>query len=316
MEIPKIFIGVSSCLLGERVRFDGTHKHDWYITDTLGRYCEFRPFCPEVAIGLAVPRPPLRLVKKNAVIRVRGIDDPAQDVTKDLADYSETVAKECSEISGYIFKSKSPSCGMEHVGVYSEDGHLLDDSSGVFASGIMRQYPSLPVEDESRLTDSKLRENFVERVFVYARWQQCIEQDPAASTLIDFHMRHKFSILAHDESIYRDLGRLVAGVGQADLTGTCDRYLSLLMLALQKILTNKTHSNVLQHMMGYFKGQLDVGSKKKLLDAINDYRCGLLPLIVPIRLIKHYLRLYPNEYVFSQYYLNPGSSELVLRNQV
>ena len=316
MDIAKIFIGVSSCLLGEPVRFDGSHKHNRYITDRLGRYFQFRPICPEVAIGLAVPRRPIRLVNTNGEIRVRGIDDPAHDVTEALADYSESVATEFRDISGYIFKSKSPSCGMEQVRVYSENSAQLEYSSGVFASGIMRQYPSLPVEDENRLTDSNVRENFVERVFVYARWQRCMGKEPEMSRLIDFHMRHKFTILAHDESIYRELGRLVARAGHADLVTACDLYLSLLMRALRKIPTKNTHSNVLQHLMGFIKDHLDVGSKTIMLDAINDYRHGQVPLNVPVRLIRGYLRLHPNEYISSQYYLNPGPSELLYRDQI
>lgn len=311
-----ILLGISSCLLGEQVRFDSSHKHNRYITDTLGEYFDFLPFCPEVAIGLGIPRPPVRLVRIADEIRVRGIRDPDKDVTDELTAYAQQAATACNNISGYIFKSKSPSCGMERVKVYSEQGDPVAVSSGVYAAGIMQRYPSLPVEEEGRLMDPHLRENFIERVFIYHRWQQYQQQGLTPAHLVDFHSRHKFIVLAHDEPVYRELGRLVADAGKGDLASTAKQYLALLMQALKTLATNKTHTNVLQHIMGFFKENMSADDKQELLEVIDGYRRGQLPLIVPITLIKHYLRLHPNDYISSQYYLDPHPGELQLRNQV
>jgi len=316
MTNSKITLAISSCLQGQEVRFDSSHKHNRYITDTLGEYFDFQPYCPEVAIGLGIPRPPIRLVKMGDQIRVRGVKDPEQDVTDELKAYSQQVAKECSDISGYIFKSKSPSCGMERVKVYSEKGQPSNNASGVYAAGIMQAHPSLPVEEEGRLMDAHLRENFIERVYIYHRWQQYQVGGFTASKLVDFHTRHKFIIQAHDETIYRELGRLVANAGKTELTDTADQYLALLMTALKKLATNKTHTNVLQHIMGFIKEDMSADDKQELLEVIDNYRLEKLPLIVPITLMKHYLRRHPNDYISSQYYLEPHPKELMLRNTI
>ncbi len=313
----KLIIGISSCLVGQPVRYDGSSKHSRYITDTLGQYFEFRPYCPEVAIGLSIPRPPIRLVKQSEKVRAVGIKNPDQDVTDDLIIFAESVSDECTDICGYIFKSKSPSCGMERVKLFKENGDLAGTESGVFASKIMQRNPALPVEEEGRLMNPSLRENFVERVFVYARWLEYLRRGMKVSNLVEFHTRHKFIVLAHDEPIYRDLGRLVASAGrEQNLAELYHQYISLLTRALKKLPTPKTHTNVLQHIFGFFKDNLNAEDKKELLNSIDEFRRGLLPLIVPITLIKHYLRLFPDEYIASQFYLSPGPQELVLRNQM
>jgi uncharacterized protein YbgA (DUF1722 family)/uncharacterized protein YbbK (DUF523 family) len=312
----RIRIGISSCLLGQEVRYDGTDKHNRYITDTLGEYFEFVPFCPEVAIGLGVPRLPMRLMKVDDAIRVRGVKDPGQDVTDALKAYAIEVSRQCVEFSGYLFKSKSPSCGMERVKVYSEQGDPVDSGAGVYAAAIMQQFPSLPVEEEGRLMDPQLRENFIERVFIYQRWQQYIKEGMTPALLVEFHTRHKFTVLAHDEPAYRELGRLVAEAGSGDLESLCEEYLTLLMQALKKLATPRSHINVLQHIMGFIKDGMDAADKQELLEVIEEYRLGRLPLIVPITLLKHFLRLHPNEYIEGQYYLNPHPRELMLRNHI
>ena len=316
MDDQKIILGVSSCLLGQEVRFDSSHKHNRYLTDTLGEYFDFQPFCPEVAIGLGIPRPPIRLVKIGNEVRVRGVKDPDQDVTDALNNYAQQAAAQCTNISGYIFKSKSPSCGMERVKVYSEQGNPIDSASGVYAAGIMQQLPSLPVEEEGRLMDPHLRENFIERVFIYHRWQQYQQQGLTPASLVDFHTRHKFIIQAHDETVYRQLGRLVADAGKADLLNTAEQYIVLMMQALKKLATNKTHTNVLQHIMGFIKEDMSAEDKQELLAVIDEYRRQQLPLVVPITLIKHFLRLYPNDYIAAQYYLEPHPKEFMLRNHI
>ena len=212
--IEKIPIAISSCLLGEEVRFDGGHKHNAYITQTLGEYFSYTPFCPEVAIGLGVPRPTIQLVQVEDDIRVRGSKDPQLDVTERLQDYARSVLPALEGYCGYIFKRASPSCGMERVKVY-KNGNPVGTSSGAYAAVIMQALPELPVEEEGRLMDPVLRENFIERVFVYHRWQQLKRGGLTVAGLVQFHTVHKFTLLAHDEVIYRELGRIIADTGKA-----------------------------------------------------------------------------------------------------
>jgi len=311
-----IRVATSSCLLGEEVRFDGGHKHNGYLTKTLARYFELIPFCPEVAIGLGVPRPPIRLMAKDGQVRVVGVADPSIDVTQDLVDYGRSVAARLDGVSGYIFKRGSPSCGMERVKIYTDKGMPVDSGAGLYAQTIMHELPLLPTEEEGRLMDPVLRENFIERVFVYHRWQSLVRSEFTPAKLIDFHTNHKFSILAHDERTYRDLGQLVAEAGSTDLEPLAQRYAGLLMTAMKKRATRKLHSNVLTHIMGFLKDKIDSGDKAELLDIIEKYRHGQIPLIVPITLLKHHLRRYPEPYIARQYYLNPHPEELMLRNSL
>jgi len=312
----RILIGISSCLLGHEVRYDSGHKHNAYITQTLGRFFEFMPFCPEVAIGLGIPRPPIQLVQFDDGVHVRGVRNPQQDVTRELVAYGEQVAGRLHAVSGYLFKKGSPSCGMERVKIYNPGGQPAGSGAGMFAATLMRQLPELPVEEEGRLMDPVLRENFVERVFVYHRWQKLCGSRPGAAELVDFHTRHKFIVLAHHESAYRELGRLVADAGKGDLGATLQAYIRVLMQALKKNATPRQHANVLMHILGFFKRHLETADKAELLDVIDAYRRGQLPLIVPITLIKHHLRHYPDDYVSRQYYLNPHPRELMLRNHI
>jgi len=313
---PPLRIAISSCLLGNQVRYDAGHKHNAYITQTLGEYFEFVPFCPEVAIGLGIPRPPIRLVSIDGSIRVRGVNNPQQDVTGALIENAEAVARQLRNVSGYLFKTGSPSCGMERVKVYhAQSGHPLGSSSGMFAATIMRALPELPVEEEGRLMDPRLRENFIERVFIYHRWHGYLAGGMTPAALVDFHTRHKFSVLAHDEPSYRELGRLVAGAGEREIGEAAGEYIRVLMRALAKIATAKQHANVLMHIMGFFKADIDSDDKAELLDLIDAYRREQVPLIVPMTLIHHHLRVHPNDYLSSQTYINPHPGELMLRNR-
>jgi len=316
MPLNNIPIGISSCLTGNEVRFDGSHKLNRYIMQTLGQYFDFVRYCPEVAIGMSVPRPPIRLVNIDGHIKARGVKDPSLDVTQALIEYAESVAPACNDLSGYIFKSKSPSCGMERVKVYSEAGQPSDSGSGLFAGTIMQEHPSLPIEEEGRLMDPTLRENFIERVFIYHRWREYVAEGLTPGKLVEFHSRHKFNVLAHDEPIYRELGRVVADAGNGKIEQTASTYITLLMSGLKKRTTRNKHVNVLQHIMGFIKNHLSTDDKQELLQIIKDYHKGVVPLIVPITLIKHYLRLHPDDYISSQYYLNPHPKELSLLNHI
>ncbi|WP_455217972.1 YbgA family protein [Kaarinaea lacus] len=312
----KVRIATSSCLLGNEVRYDGGHKHNRYLTDSLSLYFDFVPFCPEAAIGMGIPRPPIRLVKKPDGIHAVGINDPSMDKTSELRNYASQVAsQQLTDICGFIFKKDSPSCGMERVRVFDDNQVPSKTGSGIFAGEIMNVCPNLPVEEEGRLMDPVLRENFIERVFIYYRWQQ-IAQNLSPSSLVEFHSTHKFNVLAHDEPAYRKLGQLVADAGTDRFEAICESYIHILMQALKKPATRKKHTNVLMHVMGFIKPHLDSDDKKELLEVIDVYRLGRLPLIVPITLLKHYLRRFPQPYIEQQYYMNPYPEELMLRNQV
>lgn len=313
--IEKIPIAISSCLLGQEVRYDGGHKHNAYVTETLGQYFEYTAFCPEVAIGMGVPRPTIQLVQVDDGIRVRGSKDPQLDVTEQLEAYASSIVPALDGYCGYIFKRASPSCGMERVKIY-KNGNPVSTGRGVYAAVIMQALPELPVEEEGRLMDPVLRENFIERVFVYHRWLQFKHSGLTAAGLVQFHTIHKFTLLAHDETIYRELGRIVAAVGKAELPVLAAEYVLRLMQALSKPATRNTHSNVLMHIMGYFKDELGAQDKQELLEILDKYRLGQVPLIVPITLLKHYLRRFPDDYIKQQVYLNPHPDELMLRNSL
>lgn len=314
-EFDKIPIAVSSCLLGQEVRYDGSHKHNGYITQTLGTYFEYTSFCPEVAIGLGIPRPTIQLVQIEDTIRVRGTRNPELDVTDALQAYARSIVPMLEGFCGYIFKKSSPSCGMERVKVYL-NGNPVTSGRGVYTEVIMRELPELPAEEEGRLMDPVLRENFIERVFVYHRWQQLKCKGLTAAGLVQFHTEHKFTLLAHNESVYRELGRQIAEIGNASLESFAQIYIRSFMQALSLPATRKTHTNVLMHIMGYVKSSLTTEDKRELLDILEKYRQGQVPLIVPITLLKHYLRRYPNEYIQQQIYLNPHPEELMLRNSL
>lgn len=311
-DLRKIRIGISSCLLGEKVRYDGGHKLDIFLRDTLGKYVEFVPVCPEFEAGLGVPREAMHLLRAGDSLRLVGIKTGA-DFTERLTNWANRRVSELEKegLSGFVFKSGSPSSGMERVKVYTEAGTFSKTGSGIFARIFMERFPLLPVEDEGRLHDPELRENFIERIFVYKRWR---DREQSASGLVDFHTRHKLLILSHSESIYRELGKLVARAGTIPHEDLAGQYEKGLMEALRFKATASKNSNVLEHMLGYFKKDLSFMEKQELLDIISNYRRGMIPLIVPVTLLAHYVRKYDKEYLKDQFYLNPHPLELQLRN--
>ncbi len=314
---PRIRIGISSCLLGQPVRFDGNHKHDHYITGTLGTVFDFVPVCPEVGIGLGTPRPTIHLVGSPDAPRALGVKVDNLDVTDKLVRYGQRMAGKLGELSGYIFKSKSPSCGMQRVKLYDGPGHKGNGGSkqgvGLYAREIMAAHPLLPVEEEGRLGDPLLRDNFLECVFTYHRWQQLTAQRLTPKALVAFHTRHKLAIMAHGTELYRALGQLVATAGKRPIRELADDYAALLMQTLRRRATARRHTNVLMHVMGYLKNQLNRADKQELLELIEGYRLDRIPRIVPITLLKHHFRNHPNAYIAEQTYLNPDPSELKLR---
>lgn len=315
-DMTNVTIGISSCLLGNEVRHDGGHKRNVYATKTLSDYFTFRPFCPEMAIGLGVPRPTIRLTRSESGIRLTGSDNPQLDVTADMTKWSETAVTGMQDLSGFILKSNSPSCGMERVRVYDGNGVPARDGIGLFANSLMKAMPWLPVEEEGRLNDAVLRENFIERVFVYYRWQQLMNNGISVSGVMDFHQQHKFILLAHDEVEFRKLGPLIANINKNNLDQVASEYLLRVMTSLKSRATRKRHTNVLMHVMGFLKTKIDSDDKQELIEVMDNYRHGKVPLIVPVTLMKHHLRKFPDEYISSQYYMAPYPEELMLRNMI
>ncbi len=314
----KIRIGVSSCLLGEQVRFDGGHKHSRYITDVLGDYMEFVGVCPEVECGLSVPRESMRLMGDPDRPRLIG-PKSGTDYTEQMQTWAaDRVAKLADEdLHGFIFKAKSPSSGAFRVKVYNEHGMATNSGRGLFAGAFMDSYPWLPVEEEGRLNDLPLRENFMDRVFAYARFRQAMTADPTPKGLVAFHTTMKLTVMAHSPAHYKSLGQLVADAGKTPWETLHDLYRLELMIGLKELASKGRHTNVLQHIQGFLKDQLSGKDKAELQQVFEDYRQGLLPLIVPITLLKHHLNRHDApDWLEKQAYLHPYPKELMLRNHV
>ncbi|MBM3778921.1 MAG: DUF523 and DUF1722 domain-containing protein [Actinobacteria bacterium] len=313
----RIGIGISSCLLGEEVRFDGGHKRDRFLTDTLGPLVEWVPVCPEVEAGFGTPREAMRLVGEDGRLRLVTVRT-AVDLTDRLDRYAARRVGELAHegLSGYVLKKDSPSCGMERVKVYGTAGVPARSGRGLFAAALLDRFPFLPVEEEGRLSDPVLRDNFIERVFAYRRLQRLFAGRWTVGQLVRFHTAHKLTLMAHAEKTYRSLGPLVSRAKALPRASVKDQYTEGFMTALAAIATRRRHTNVLQHVAGYFKTTLDSADRRELHGAIDDYRRGLVPLVVPITLIRHYVRRHDVAYLEGQTYLEPHPKELMLRNHV
>ena len=309
---PKL--GISACLLGAEVRYNGGHKESRLCSRTLNEYFDFVPLCPEVAIGLGTPREPIRLVGDPQAPRAVGTVNRTVDVTAPLAAYGERVAEEQTELCGYIFMQQSPSCGLHRVKVYQDNGRPSEPGRGIFAAAFCARHPVLPVEEDGRLNDPILRENFITRVFAYAEWQQLRREGLTRHRLIAFHSRYKYLLMATHPMQYKALGRLLGNLAQHDLNELAPRYFSQLMAALKNCATRRTHSNVLQHLSGYLKQNLSREDKAEIQQLISQYRQGVVPLVVPMTLLKHHLRRHPDQYIAQQVYLQPHPEDLSLRN--
>jgi uncharacterized protein YbgA (DUF1722 family)/uncharacterized protein YbbK (DUF523 family) len=312
-----IKLGISACLLGENVRYDGGHKLDRFLTETLGQYVEYVPVCPEVECGLPIPRESMHLegdLDSPRLVTSR----TKQDMTDRMVQWARKrmVELEKEDLCCFIFKSNSPSSGMERVRVYNEKGMPVKKGVGIFARIFMEHFPLLPVEDEGGLHDPKIRENFIERIFTLKRWREVLTRKESRGNLVDFHTKQKLLILSHSPKHYQMMGKLVAKAKDLSLKDLYQQYQTLLMECLQLKTTPKKNANILQHMMGYFREQLSSDEKQELLEIIDHYRQGYIPLIVPITLINHYVRKYNQPYLKQQVYLNPHPLELQLRNHV
>lgn len=312
----KIPIGVSSCLLGEKVRYDGGHKNNSYVGRTLGEYFDLQPFCPELDIGLGIPRKPIRLSRKGSdVIRCIPVDKPEPDFTEPLVKCADNRRQWHSKLCGYILKKDSPSCGMERVKIW-DDVMPIREGVGIYAGQMMKNFPYLPVEEEGRLGDAVLRENFVQRVFVMRRWFQLLEDGLTLNALLTFHARHKLIAMSHHQEQYRSLGKLLATARKDNVEEIAQEYLLSLMATLKIPATRGNHVNVLMHIQGYLKKPLDRDDKQELTETLEKYRLGQLPLIVPITLLNHFFRKHPDEYIANSWYMNPYPEELCLQNHI
>jgi len=313
--LTPIKIGVSSCLLGNKVRYDGGHSHDRFITQTLGLFAEYVPVCPEVECGMPVPREAVRLVgspENPKLVTQKTAVDKTDQMKIWIKGRLKELAKE--DLCGFIFRSKSPSSGLYRIRVYGDDDKVRKTGTGLFARAFIDTFPRIPVEEAGRLNDPKLRENFIENIFALQRWRQLCNGHLTLGGLVAFHTHNKLLVLSHNQDIYRKMGKLVAQGKNDEFPQLIDMYESLLLKALRLPTTLKKNINVLQHIMGYFKKNLTADEKQELLTVFDQYQSGYVPLVVPITLINHYVRKYDQHWLKTQTYLNPHPFELKLRN--
>lgn len=315
--MDKLKIGISSCLLGNKVRYDGNHKLDHYITETLGQFFQFIHLCPEVDCGLGIPREAMHLVGDPSSPHLLTIKTQI-DLTERFCKWTDDklVSLSSENLCGFIFKAKSPSCGLGDTKIYDDKNDSIRKSSGLFTNKFAKRFPLVPVIDDGRLHNQGLRENFIERVFVYARWQQYLKNKPECSDLIKFHQIHKLLIMAHSPQKQHALGKMVSNCGKDFSVRLQNEYIKELMKTLSLSATVKKNTNVLQHIAGYFKKKLSSDQKIELQEIIENYHRGQVPLIVPVTILKHYVRSFKEPYLMNQIYLAPHPMELMLRNHV
>lgn len=313
----EIRVGISSCLLGAEVRYDGQHKRNAWLVETLGRFVRFVPICPEVELGLGTPREAIRLERAGEDVRLVGVNS-GTDHTAAMRAYAARRVAEIARLglSGYVLKAKSPSCGLFRVKVYEPSGIPGKSGRGLFAEALAAAMPELPMEEEGRLNDPRLRENFIERLFAFRRLARLFRPGWSVADLVAFQAREKLLLMAHDPVRARALGRLVAEAKGRDPADLASEYRAEFMAALSRIATTRKNTNVLQHMAGYLKRVLDPATKAELHAAIEDYHRGLVPLLVPLTLLRHHVRVHGIEWLAEQSYLEPHPKELMLRNHV
>ncbi|MEA9996251.1 DUF523 and DUF1722 domain-containing protein [Pseudomonas sp. 10B1] len=314
--LSKPKLGISACLMGVEVRFNGGHKESQLCTQTLKEYFDFVPACPEVAIGMGIPREAIRLIGDPDSPQAIGSVHSELNVTQALADYGVHMATQMSDVCGYIFMQKSPSCGLERVKVYKDNGLPAPVGRGIYARAFCAQQPNLPVEEDGRLNDPVLRENFITRVYAYADWQALLSSGLSRRSLTEFHSRYKYQLMANNPAQYRALGKMLGSMAKSDPNEIGPRYFSELMDALKKCATRGTHTNVLQHLNGYFKKTMSQDDREEMQRLIGQYRRGVVPLVVPLTLLKHHLRQHPDAYLAQQVYLQPHPENLGLRNAI
>jgi len=309
--VSKPRIGISSCLLGNKVRHDGGHKYEPFITQTIGLHVEWVPVCPELEVGMGVPREAVRLVGNPSDPKMIA-HKSGKDWTRKMQSFAANRVRrlEKMNLSGYILKKNSPSCGMERVRVYGPKGMPNRQGRGLFAQTLMTKLPLLPVEEESRLYNPGLRENFIERVFGYYRWQALVSDGRSIKKLVDYHRQEQLLLFAHSEAHMRRLDRIVAQAKRMSFGAAMEEYGRLFMEALCYRATQRKNSKVLQHMLGYFLKQLSSDERKELRGVIGDYRRSLVPLVIPLTLIRRYVEKYDVPSLQGQSYLQPHPKEV------
>jgi uncharacterized protein YbgA (DUF1722 family)/uncharacterized protein YbbK (DUF523 family) len=314
---PQIKVGVSSCLLGEKVRWDGEHKQDLFVKNLLGQFFEWVPTCPEVDIGMGIPRETVRLTGNPKAPHLVG-NTTGTDWTRRMNRYSKKRSAELAKLNlcGYIFKSRSPSCGIARIKVYGDNGNATSNGRGLFADAFMQKFPLVPVEDEGRLHDARIRENFITRVFAYHRLAQLLSGRFSRKAQVEFHQAHKYLLMSHSRKHETALAMLVTNPKRYSPSELKRRYAEGFMQALTFKTTVKKNTDVLYHMLGYFKKLLPEAEKQELIEVIEDYRKGWMPLIAPIILIRHHVRIHQITYLADQIYLNSHPKELTYSNRV
>jgi uncharacterized protein YbgA (DUF1722 family)/uncharacterized protein YbbK (DUF523 family) len=309
----KPLVGISSCVLGEKVRYDGGHKRSAFITDSLAEFVRFAPACPEMGIGMPVPRPTIHIREIDQQQRLTDSRNGQLDHTDKMQAFFSARLSQLSKLDGYVLAAKSPSCGMERIKVYSDKGDLIHrNGQGLFVQLLKQHFPDLPMEEDGRLNDEGLRESFITRLFAYHDFRHQVTGQLSTRALVNFHSQYKMLVMAYSPQAYQALGRLVAGAkGQEEVTAR--QYLTLMMSALSKPTNRRKHTNVLMHFQGYFKKQLDKADKQELSEQIDKYRRGYVPLMAPVTLLRHHLKNHPNSYLQQQRYLHPYPEALGLR---
>ncbi|MGR6871141.1 YbgA family protein [Pseudomonas sp. HK3] len=317
-----IKVGISACLLGEKVRYNGGHKRSRYLEDVLSKYFDYTPICPEVGIGMGVPRKAIRLIttsgNNESGIEAVLSDDNNVRFTQQLKDYAKQQAEQLKDATGYIFMQKSPTCGYTRVKLYHENGNPLEVSQGIYAAELDRLLPLIPKEEAGRLSDAMIRENFITRVMAFHDWQQNVQSALCPKALLDFHVRYKYVLMAHHIKSYQSLGQSLSNLKSKPLEDIANDYIAQFMEALKHIANRKKNTNVLQHLQGYLKNDLDKDEKQEMLALVNQYRTGLVPIVVPLTLLNHHINKHTDNdnYLRKQKYLNPHPYELGLRNAI
>ena len=310
-------VGIGSCLAGNEVRYNGQAKAANAHVQALGDAFSVQPFCPEMGVGMGVPRPPIHVVGEPETLRVLDVATHQRDYTQDIAGYARTVLETAPDLCGYILVKGSPSCGYARVKRFNDKGNVVaHDARGIFAAALAELDPLLPLEDDGRLNDPGLRESFVTRVCAYHEWRQLCARGLTKAALINFYSRHKYLVMAHHVASYKRLGPLLADVGSADLNAVAQEFITVFMQALTLRATRRSHANVLQHLSGYLKKSLSSAERQRLRDLIDSYRTGSIPLVVPVTMLKHHFANHPNSYIDQQAFLSPYPEQLQLRNLV
>jgi uncharacterized protein YbgA (DUF1722 family)/uncharacterized protein YbbK (DUF523 family) len=317
MDSNKPAVGIGACLVGHQVRYNGEAKRKNQHLESLGEHVEFRSFCPEMAIGMGVPREPVRLVGELEAVRLTDSATQSEDYSAPMQAYARDVLDRNPDMAGYVLVKGSPSCGFERVKRYNEKGNVvLNDAVGLFTAELEKLDPLLPLEEDGRLHDPSLRENFVSRVFVYRDWKEFRTEPLSYHRLTDFWARHKYLLMSRDVGACKTIGRLLANSDSVSAEEVASQFITLLMEGLKCVATRRTHTNVLQHIRGYLKRDLGHQDRQEMDSLITQYSSGQVPLVVPITLLKHHFKHHFSGYIERQAYMQPYPEQLSLRNHI